>query len=156
MAPSDGLGPAWRLVLGERTASAWSTLTSTERAIVDLVLRGLPNQAIARMRGVSLGTVANQLTNVYRKLGVGSRRELLAEAAAQACTLDSATPGLLTSRQQQILKLAHLGRANKVIAATLSLSVSTVSTTLTRVRRKLLRASPETPRDRATDRARTS
>jgi DNA-binding CsgD family transcriptional regulator len=39
-------------------------------------LRGASNQDIARTRGVSVRTVANQLAAVYRKLGVRSRAEL--------------------------------------------------------------------------------
>jgi DNA-binding CsgD family transcriptional regulator len=51
-------------------------LTPTERSIVSLVLRGQRNAAIARARGTSPRTIANQLATIYRKLGVTSRREL--------------------------------------------------------------------------------
>ena len=53
-------------------------LTAGERAIVDLVLRGRSNGEVAHARGTSPQTVANQLGLVYRKLGVRSRRELIA------------------------------------------------------------------------------
>lgn len=53
-------------------------LSSTERTIVSLALRGLSNVAIGRARGTSARTIANQLGVIYRKLGVGSRRELCA------------------------------------------------------------------------------
>jgi DNA-binding NarL/FixJ family response regulator len=53
-------------------------LTSSECAIVELVLKGRSNAEVALERGTSAQTVANQLGVVYRKLGVRSRRELLA------------------------------------------------------------------------------
>lgn len=59
-------------------------LTAAERAVVALAIEGHGNQAIARARGVSLHTVANQLAAAYRKLGVRSRVELAARLAPRA------------------------------------------------------------------------
>ena len=56
-----------------------SALTKAERAVVELALSGLSNAGIARRRRSSLGTVIKQLAAAYRKLGVGSRRELSAK-----------------------------------------------------------------------------
>jgi DNA-binding CsgD family transcriptional regulator len=56
-----------------------SRLTSSERDIVARVLRGQSTSAIAKARGTSPRTVANQLGAIYEKLGVRSRRELGAE-----------------------------------------------------------------------------
>ena len=56
-------------------------LTETERGIVSQVLRGETNAAIAKMRGTSPRTVANQIARVFKKLGVGSRAELAAYVA---------------------------------------------------------------------------
>lgn len=53
-------------------------LTRAEREVSELMLRGLTNAAIARARVTSPFTVANQLRAIYRKLGVSSRRELVA------------------------------------------------------------------------------
>jgi DNA-binding CsgD family transcriptional regulator len=58
-------------------------LTAGERAVVDLVLRGRSNREVALARGTSPQTVANQLGLVYRKLGVRSRRELIARKRAE-------------------------------------------------------------------------
>ncbi len=52
-------------------------LTAAEREVVRGVVRGESNGEIARQRGVSANTVANQLRSVYFKLGVGNRRELV-------------------------------------------------------------------------------
>jgi DNA-binding CsgD family transcriptional regulator len=56
-------------------------LTKAERAVVELALGGLSNAEIARRRRSSPRTVASQLAASYRKLGVGSRRELVAKLA---------------------------------------------------------------------------
>ena len=53
-------------------------LTSSECAVLALVLGGHSNAEVARVRGTSVRTIANQLGAIYRKLGVGSRRELRA------------------------------------------------------------------------------
>ena len=57
-------------------------LTPSERTIVDLALAGFSNSEIAKLRGTSTGTIGNQLSAIYRKLGVGSRRELRAYCLA--------------------------------------------------------------------------
>jgi DNA-binding CsgD family transcriptional regulator len=56
------------------------TLTEAEGSVVELVLLGLSNDAIATRRRCSSRTVANQLSAAYRKLGVSGRRELRAKA----------------------------------------------------------------------------
>jgi DNA-binding CsgD family transcriptional regulator len=58
-------------------------LTPSERAVALLAARGASNAEIARARGTSARTVANQLAEVFRKLGVGSRSELAALAAGE-------------------------------------------------------------------------
>jgi len=59
-------------------------LSAAEREVALAALEGLSNTAIARARGTSPRTVANQLAALYRKLGVKSRAELAALIAAQA------------------------------------------------------------------------
>ena len=56
----------------------WASLTDAERAVARLALEGHTNVAIAGQRGSSPRTVANQLASAYQKLGVSSRRQLLA------------------------------------------------------------------------------
>jgi DNA-binding CsgD family transcriptional regulator len=56
-------------------------LTGAERAVALMAAGGASNADIARARCTSARTVANQLAQVFRKLGVGSRGELAALAA---------------------------------------------------------------------------
>jgi DNA-binding CsgD family transcriptional regulator len=55
-----------------------AALTDAEREVARLAASGSSNAAIARCRKVSPQTVANQLSSIYRKLGVASRIELAA------------------------------------------------------------------------------
>jgi len=56
-------------------------LTPVERGVVEAVLQGKTNADIARERGRSPRTIANQVATVFKKLGVRSRRELAAQCA---------------------------------------------------------------------------
>lgn len=58
--------------------AALAPLSEAERAVVGLAVVGLSNKDIASRRGSSPRTVANQLASAYRRLGVGSRAELIA------------------------------------------------------------------------------
>jgi DNA-binding CsgD family transcriptional regulator len=59
-------------------SESYEALTQSERGVVRLVMRGWSNSRIAAARGTSPRTIANQLGAAYRKLGVQSRRELIA------------------------------------------------------------------------------
>lgn len=61
----------------------WEKLTSTEQKFVKLVCRGYTNQEIAGELNYSISTVKNSLSEIYRKLGVKSRTQLLVEAGYQ-------------------------------------------------------------------------
>ncbi len=55
------------------SASAGPKLSGTEREILRWVAAGRTNAEIARLRGRSESTVRNQLTTLFRKLGVSNR-----------------------------------------------------------------------------------
>lgn len=57
------------------------SLTNAEHEVVLAVERGESNAEIARARGTSARTVANQVARVFKKLGVASRAELVATSA---------------------------------------------------------------------------
>lgn len=72
-----------------RPKSGWISLTDTERAVSDLVAKGLTNQQIAAEMFLSTHTVAFHLRQVFRKLDIGSRVDL-----ARVCTEQAQTAGV--------------------------------------------------------------
>src|SRR5690606_33853208 len=60
-----------------------SLLTPAERELVRLLLAGRSRQSVARLRGVSPHTIHHQITSIYRKLGISSRRELALKLLAE-------------------------------------------------------------------------
>ena len=55
-------------------------LTHREMDVLKLVAQGKPNKTIARELGISLATTKEHFMNIYDKLGVQSRLELLIKA----------------------------------------------------------------------------
>ena len=53
-------------------------LSSRERQVAELVLRGLPTKQVARALKLSPHTVTDYLRSLFDKVGVRSRRELAA------------------------------------------------------------------------------
>jgi DNA-binding NarL/FixJ family response regulator len=58
-------------------------LTPAERAVLAALLRGESRKAIARRRGTSHKTIANQISSLFRKLAVGSVAELVAATSSR-------------------------------------------------------------------------
>lgn len=52
-------------------------LTPAEHEVLALVVTGATNAQVARARGTSVRTVANQMARLFDKLGAGSRYELI-------------------------------------------------------------------------------
>jgi len=55
-------------------------LSDAEGEVANAIVKGMSNEEIARMRRTSNRTVAKQVASIFKKLGVGSRRELVARA----------------------------------------------------------------------------
>jgi len=111
-------------------------LTEAEQRVVRLAMVGLSNRAIAALRSSAQRTIENQLTSAYKKLGLSGRRELKA-LGAEAPRAPRGRSLALTHRELRILELVDTGQSNKVIASAMGVSLSTISSTLTRVRQKL-------------------
>ncbi len=56
-----------------------AALTPSQRDVVELVINGLSNQAIADKRNASLSTIKNQLSAAFKELGVRNRAQLVLE-----------------------------------------------------------------------------
>jgi DNA-binding CsgD family transcriptional regulator len=59
-------------------SAALERCTAAEREVLAELVAGASNREIARRRGRSVRTVANQVASLFRRFGVASRRELLA------------------------------------------------------------------------------
>jgi DNA-binding CsgD family transcriptional regulator len=78
------------LALADAPPRIPKNLTGAEREVAALVFDGLSNLEIAGSRDTSPRTVANQLSSIYRKLGVSSRRELVRLLAKRSSRQQSA------------------------------------------------------------------
>ena len=58
-------------------------LTDRQREIVRLLVKGLTNQDIARISGISLEGVKSHLKSIYHKLNVASRTEAASRALVE-------------------------------------------------------------------------
>jgi DNA-binding NarL/FixJ family response regulator len=65
---------------GRGAAQGFSELTDREQQVVELVAQGLGNQLIAARLGLSPKTVMNYLSNVFAKLQVADRAEMIVRA----------------------------------------------------------------------------
>ena len=73
----------------KRPATGWASLTPAELGVVRLVGEGLRNDAIARRLFIAPSTVKVHLSHIFAKLGITTRTELAAQAAAQDLTARS-------------------------------------------------------------------
>lgn len=63
---------------GDYQGDAWQRLTPRERQVFRAVIECSTNREIAKQLGISVSTVGNHVHRVLRKLGVPSRRHLIA------------------------------------------------------------------------------
>ena len=69
-------GDEYLLLTFPTEGSDFSNLTESEREVATELLRGKSYREIARIRGTKVGTVANQVRSLFRKLAIRSRSEL--------------------------------------------------------------------------------
>lgn len=90
MIRQDCSGSTWRMYL-ERRRFAWSDgrlrckLPKAERAEALLLINGMSNAEIARMRDTRAGTIKDQSAAIYRKAGVNSCADLIGGLAISEC-----------------------------------------------------------------------
>jgi DNA-binding NarL/FixJ family response regulator len=106
-------GTAWHAhglpAINEGTVARAAGLTERESDIVQAVARGLDNQAIAQELWITEQTIAFDLTNVHRKLGVSDRTEVvrwtLSRGLHDAQTVRDELAGALEPRRAPGLRL---------------------------------------------------
>ena len=82
-----------------------TALTNAERRVAVLLLEGLSNGEIAKVRGTSTRTVANQAAAVFRKIGVRRRAQLaerLLDAARQSLPSNQQQPAFQNTQQMRV------------------------------------------------------
>lgn len=89
--------------ISERTsASPASPLTSRQRDILRLLQQGLDNQSIAQRMNLSIKTIENHLTRIYRQLDVQSRLEAVKYANHHPDILG--LPGQIATQEPPTMK----------------------------------------------------
>jgi DNA-binding NarL/FixJ family response regulator len=90
-APLGFIAPVYQNDVRAWVVSAWrpdldlpKSLSSAEQVVLRLLLEGRGHYEISRLRGTSTRTVANQLSTVFRKLGVSGRAQAVDRLAALA------------------------------------------------------------------------
>lgn len=105
--PVNGRGESWLPVMGiellveantnaRSFEPALSRLTPVERDILERMLNRATNREIAAARGTRFATVKNQVSEILRKLGVSSRRELFVPALSSFAMVASGTSMTVT------------------------------------------------------------
>jgi len=113
-------------------------LTPAEDAVTRGLVRGLSYEQIARERGTSVRTVANQVRATFRKLEIHSRAELFYKLHAGARRLPRAAiePARalagLSPRARTVLVRRAFGDSLKLIAHDLGVSPTTICRELQR------------------------
>jgi DNA-binding CsgD family transcriptional regulator len=70
----------------KRPPHGWGGLTPMEQQVAGLAVEGLTNAQIAEHLFIGRETVKTHLSNVYRKVGVANRTQLVADAARRGRT----------------------------------------------------------------------
>jgi predicted ATPase/DNA-binding CsgD family transcriptional regulator len=83
LSTEDVVAQALRCRQRGRPAGGWPSLTAREREVALLAGEGLTNPEIAERLVISLGTVKNHLAQVFAKLGISKRSELMRDASRQ-------------------------------------------------------------------------
>lgn len=114
---------AW---LGEIVAGqpGITELTAREAEVVAHVTEGRTNKEIAQAAGISVKTVEAHLANIFTKLGLANRREVMNWARERGM---GESPDL-SERQSEILTLIARGHRNIEIASRLSTTTAVVET----------------------------
>jgi DNA-binding NarL/FixJ family response regulator len=113
-------GADWMVLSFPCTPAGQSKLTPSERWVALALNQGLSNAEIARARGTSVRTVANQVARMFRKFSVHTRTELVRQlglepangVAKESCRAERRTP---TRRNRAFLDESATSRHRAVV-----------------------------------------
>lgn len=88
-AVDEAVDAAVTAAVDETASDPRAALTPSERSVLALVVAGASNAAIARSRGSSVRTVANQVASLLDKLGADSRFDLIRRFGRSGPTSES-------------------------------------------------------------------
>jgi signal transduction histidine kinase len=94
--------------------TGWASLTSSERALAELIAQGLSRRAAADLLMLPLDAVNRHIRQIFRKLGIRTRLELA--RAAEAAVAQARTIEAVDSIRQQIERDLHDGIQQQLIA----------------------------------------
>ncbi|HEX7604104.1 MAG TPA: helix-turn-helix transcriptional regulator [Polyangiaceae bacterium] len=127
--------------------SDWGALTAVERRVLGRAMGGCPNKSIAIDLRLAGSTIAGYLAAAARKLGVGSRVELIRTChrdatrapprVAAPAELTAATLARLTPAENDVVLGILSGQSNAEIAARRRRSTRTVANQIASIYRKL-------------------
>ena len=113
---------AWLGEVLETPADLSTGLTARETELVAHVSEGRSNKEIAQTMGISIKTVETHLSNVFGKLGLSNRREVMNWARERG--MGEVTQ--LSDRQSEVLSLIARGLRNVEIATRLGVTTAEV------------------------------
>jgi DNA-binding NarL/FixJ family response regulator len=108
--------------LGDTAVDLGAGLTARETEIVAHVAEGRTNKEIASTMRISIKTVETHLSNIFAKLGVSNRREVMNWARERGMAEEAP----ITERQGVILTLIARGLRNVEIATRLGVTTAEV------------------------------
>lgn len=76
---------------GDRLSRPFPVLTDREREVLDLIAEGLTNRDIARRLTLSDKTVRNHVSNIFAKLQVADRAQVIVRARQAGMGLTEGT-----------------------------------------------------------------
>ncbi len=99
-----------------QAAVTLSTLTPCERLTLQGVARGMDNKQIAKLSDVTEGVVKNRLTQIYDKLQLGSRYEIIHYYLGNSHLLFKCKSELVITQQSDAVVLEDFDALFKLVA----------------------------------------
>jgi DNA-binding NarL/FixJ family response regulator len=115
-------------------------LSAREREVLLLMTEGYTNQEIARRHVVAPKTVVNQVSSIFKKLGVTNRVQAIVHAKEFGLEDERVRPAPLTelsAREREVLHLMVQGYKNREIADRLGITLKTLTHHISSIYRKL-------------------